>query len=444
MINQLKILIVDDSRTNLALLNHMLRDVECEVIQADSGQEAVDLARNDDFALILLDIQMPGMNGYEAAARIKEHERSRHVPIIFITAIFQDEENVRQGYETGAVDYLFRPVDMDILISKVRAFLEMHRQKILLTQEVEQRRLTEAALRVAEGKYRSIFERAIEGIFQCTWEGELLEANPAMLRILGYDRMEEVLGRPGFRDRVMPEEAERRLYRELLAHSGAVTGFEFRLQRRNGEVVWCSESSRVIRNDLGDEFIEGVLEDITERKNVELELKKLATRDSLTGIANRHRFFDRLEHALAVAKRYETKVAVLFVDLDNFKQVNDTYGHQTGDDLLCQVAERLQQRTRESDTLARLGGDEFGILLSGITDQQGTLSFTRNLLDMVRQPYEVGGRALNIGATVGISFYPDDGKDTVTLISRADAAMYGAKKKGRADYGTFAEYDTPE
>lgn len=444
MTNQLKILIVDDSRTNLALLNHMLRDVECEVIQADSGQEAVDLARNDDFALILLDIQMPGMNGYEAAARIKEHERSRHVPIIFITAIFQDEENVRQGYETGAVDYLFRPVDMDILISKVRAFLEMHRQKILLTQEVEQRRLTEAALRVAEGKYRSIFERAIEGIFQCTWEGELLEANPAMLRILGYDRMEEVLGRPGFRDRVMPEEAERRLYRELLAHSGAMTGFEFRLQRRNGEIVWCSESSRVIRNDSGDEFIEGVLEDITERKNVELELKKLATRDSLTGIANRHRFFDRLEHALAVAKRYETKVAVLFVDLDNFKQVNDTYGHQTGDDLLCQVAERLQQRTRESDTLARLGGDEFGILLSGITDQQGTLSFTRNLLDMVRQPYEVGGRALNIGATVGISFYPDDGKDTVTLISRADAAMYGAKKKGRADYGTFAEYDTPE
>lgn len=445
MTDQLKILIVDDSRTNLALLNHMLRDVECEVIQADSGQEAVDLARNDDFALILLDIQMPGMNGYEAAARIKEHERSRHVPIIFITAIFQDEENVRQGYETGAVDYLFRPVDMDILISKVRAFLEMHRQKVLLTQEVEQRRLTEAALRVAEEKYRSIFERAIEGIFQCTLEGELLEVNPAMLRILGYDRTEEVVGRPGFRDRVMPEEPERRLYRELLTHSGAVTGFEFRLQRRNGEVVWCSESSRVIRrNDSGDEFIEGVLEDITERKNVELELKRLATRDSLTGIANRHRFFDRLEHALAMAKRYETKVAVLFVDLDNFKLVNDTYGHQTGDDLLCQVAERLQLRTRESDTLARLGGDEFGILLSGVTDQQGTLNFTRNLLDMVRQPYEVGGRTLNIGATVGISFYPEDGKDTVTLISRADAAMYGAKKKGRVDYGTFGEYDTPE
>ncbi|MGE4421105.1 MAG: diguanylate cyclase [Pseudodesulfovibrio sp.] len=439
-----KILIVDDSRTNLALLNHMLRDVDCKVVQADSGLEAVDMARNDDFALILLDIQMPGMNGYEAASKIKEHERSRNVPIIFITAIYQDEENVRQGYETGAVDYLFRPVDVDILISKVKAFLQMNRQKVLLEQEIEQRRRTETALRVAEEKYRSIFERAIEGIFQCTPEGEFLEANPAMLRILGYDRMQDVVGRPAFRDRFMPEESERLMYRELMERNGAVTGFEFRLQRRDGEVVWCSESSRVVRPGNGDDFIEGVLEDITERKNVELELKRLATQDSLTGIANRHRFFDRLEHALAVAKRYGTKVAVLFVDLDDFKRVNDTHGHQTGDELLRQVAERLQQRTRESDTLARLGGDEFGILLPGISDQEGTLSFTRNLLDVVRQPYDVGGLELVIGATIGISFYPDDGKDTVTLISRADAAMYGAKKKGRADYGTFAEYDSPE
>ncbi|HKI82429.1 MAG TPA: diguanylate cyclase [Pseudodesulfovibrio sp.] len=438
-----KILIVDDSRTNLALLHHMLRDVECKVVQADSGLEAVDMARNDDFALILLDIQMPGMNGYEAAAKLKEHERSKSVPIIFITAIFQDEENVRQGYETGAVDYLFRPVDVDILISKVKAFLQMHRQKVLLEQEVEQHRRTEVALREAEEKYRSIFERAIEGVFQCTPEGEFLEANPAMLGILGYDRMEDVVGRPAFRDRFMPEESERQRYYELMQLYGAVTGFEFHLQRRNGEVVWCSESSRMVRPGNGEDFIEGVLEDITERKNVELELKRLATLDSLTGIANRHRFFDRLEHALALAKRYGTKVAVLFVDLDEFKRVNDTHGHQTGDELLRQVAERLQQRTRESDTLARLGGDEFGILLPGITDQAGTLSFTRNLLEVVRQPYEVGGRELVIGATIGISFYPDDGKDTVTLISRADAAMYGAKKKGRADYGTFAEYDSP-
>jgi len=436
-----KILIVDDSPTNLALLGHMLRDVDCRVVPAADGAEAVELARNDDFALILLDIQMPGMNGYETAARIKEHERSRHVPIIFITAIFQDDENVRQGYETGAVDYLLRPVDGEILLSKVKAFLEMHRRKVLLEREVEQRRKTEAALIVAEEKYRAIFERAIEGIFQSDSNGEFLEVNPAMLRILGYERMEEVVGRPGFRNLFMADEGERSVYRELLERKGAVSGFEFRLRRRDGKVVWCSESSRLVRTANG-EFVEGVLEDVTERKKVELELKRLATRDSLTGVANRHRFFDRLEHTLAVAKRYGTRAAVLFVDLDAFKSVNDTYGHQTGDDLLRKVAERLQGRTRESDTLARLGGDEFGILLSGVTDQEGVLSFTRSLLDVVQRPYEIDGRTLTIGATIGISFYPDDGKDTVTLISRADAAMYGAKKKRSTDYGTFAEYDS--
>ncbi|WP_272700128.1 GGDEF domain-containing response regulator [Desulfovibrio sp. Fe33] len=436
-----KILIVDDSRTNLALLGHMLRDVDCRVIAAESGGEAVELARDNDFALILLDIQMPGMDGYEAASKIKEHERSRHVPIIFITAIFQDDDNVRQGYETGAVDYLLRPVDGNILLSKVKAFLEMHRRKVLLEREVEQRRKTEAALIVAEEKYRSIFERAIEGIFQSGANGEFLEVNPAMLRILGYERVEDVVGRPGFRELFMADESEQSVYQDLLHRQGAVSGFEFRLRRRDGEVVWCSESSRLIRTAEG-EFVEGVLEDVTERKMVELELKRLATRDSLTGVANRYRFFDRMEHTLAVAKRYGTRAAVLFVDLDAFKSVNDTYGHQTGDDLLRMVAERLQRRTRESDTLARLGGDEFGILLSGITDQEGVFNFTRSLLDVVRRPYDIDGRTLTIGATVGISFYPEDGKDTVTLISRVDAAMYGAKKKRCADFGTFAEYDS--
>lgn len=434
-----KVLVVDDSQTNLALLNHMLRDVECRVVQAESGAEAVERARTDDFAVILLDIQMPGMNGYEAAARIKEHERSRNVPIIFITAIYQDEENVHQGYETGAVDYLFRPVDPDILASKVRAFLQMHRQKMLLEGEVEQRRRTETALRVAEEKYRSIFERAIEGIFQCSLDGEYLEANPAMLHILGYEKMDEVVRVPGFRDVHMPEEHHRRLYSELLARDGAVTNFEFRLRRRDGKIIWCSESSRLVRGGDGPDFVEGVLEDITKRKNTELELKRLATEDSLTGVANRHRFFDRLEHALALAKRYEKTMAVLFVDLNNFKQVNDTYGHRAGDELLCMVAGRLQQRTRESDTLARLGGDEFGILLSDVRDREGAFSVTRNLLEAVGEPYHVRGRELTIGATIGISFYPEDGKDSVTLISRADAAMYGAKRQGKIDYGTFED-----
>ena len=434
-----KVLVVDDSKTNLALLRHMLSDIECEVITVESGVEAIRLVGNEDFALILLDIQMPEMNGYEVAARIKEIDRGRHVPIIFITAIFQDDDNVHQGYQTGAIDYLFRPVDVHILTSKVRAFLQMHLQKVQLEQEVERHKKTGAALSKAEEKYRSIFERAVEGIYQSTLDGEYLEVNPAMLRILGYGSVDDLVGKPGMWAMIMADNDERQAYEEILERDGSVLNFEFHGRRRDGDVIWCSMNAKVVDQENGPSFVEGVLEDITERKNIELELKRLAMVDSLTGIANRHRFFDRLDHALAVAKRYGEILAVLFIDLNEFKQVNDTYGHQAGDSLLREVAERVQARTRQSDTLARIGGDEFGLLLTGIQNPEGAVAVTQSLLDVIKEPFTIQDDEVAISATIGISFFPDDGKDPLTLISRADAAMYGAKSKCKAQFGTFAE-----
>jgi len=434
-----KVLAVDDSKTNLALLKHMLSDVGCEVVTAEGGREAIGLVGAADFALILLDIQMPEMNGYEVAARIKEIERGRHVPIIFITAIFQDDDNVRQGYDTGAIDYLFRPVDVHMLTSKVKAFLQMHKQKVLLEEEIERHKRTEAALSKAEEKYRSIFERAVEGIFQSTMDGDFLEVNPAMLRILGYDSADDLVGRPRMRSAIMADNEERQAYEEILGRDGSVLNFEYHGQRRDGQIIWCSINARVVTQPDGTRFIEGVLEDITERKNIELELKRLAMVDSLTSIANRHRFFDRLEHALAVAKRYDETLAVLFIDLNEFKQVNDTYGHQAGDILLREVADRLQARTRESDTLARIGGDEFGLLLTGLQERDGAIAVTQSLLQVMQEPFTIQGDAVPVSATIGISFYPEDGKDPVTLISRADAAMYGAKNTCKAQFGTFAD-----
>ena len=312
-----------------------------------------------------------------------------------------------RGYETGAIDYLFRPVDVNILTSKVKAFLQMHRQKFLLEQEVEQRKKTEAALRIAEEKYHSIFERAVEGIFQCSVEGEFLEVNPTMLRILGFDSADEVVGRPGMRSAVMADDSERELYEEVLIRNGSMSNFEYRLQRKSGEVIWCSESSRMVQSDTGGSFIEGVLEDITERKRAELELKRLATVDSLTGIANRHRFFDRLEHALAVAKRYDNQVAVLFVDLNDFKRINDTHGHQTGDELLCMVADRLQQRTPRVRYPGPVGRGRIRHISDGYPGKrESALAVTRDLLEVVKRPYAIQGHDLTIGATIGISFLP--------------------------------------
>lgn len=424
----MKVLIVDDSQTNLVLLDHLLAMEECEVVQASTGMEAIELVKSNDFALILLDIQMPEMNGYETALAIKSLDRGRHVPIIFITAIFQDQENVNQGYASGAVDYLFRPVDVQALKSKVSIFLELHHQKKLLEREVEEHRRTSERLRRAEEKYRSIFERAVEGIFQSTVEGGILEANAALVKLFGYSSVEELIEMGNAAASIMFDRQQRKLYLENIRRDGLVTNYEYQALKKDGRIIWCSESSRLVRDEDGRETIIGVIEDVTARKKQEKELKVLATMDSLTRIPNRHVFFDRLQHAINSAKRYGTNFAVLFVDLDNFKKVNDSSGHQTGDVVLRLVAERIQKRIRAADTLARIGGDEFGVLLERLEDPQNAVQVAEGLVEIVSRPYVIEGTEFNIGATVGISLFPKDGDDPVTLLTRADQAMYSCKR----------------
>jgi diguanylate cyclase (GGDEF)-like protein/PAS domain S-box-containing protein len=378
------------------------------------------------------------MDGYETALAIKEVDRDRHVPIIFITAIFQDQENVNQGYASGAVDYLFRPVDVQALKSKVNIFLELHRQKKLLEKEIEEHRRTEEKLRRAEEKYRSIFERAVEGIFRSTVDGRFLEANPALVKLLGYESLDELLSVENRADSIIVDRQQRRLYLENIRRDGVVTNYEFQAMRRNGQIIWCSESSRLVRDEDGNETIVGVVEDVTARKKEEKELQVLATMDSLTRIPNRHVFFDRLEHAINSAQRYDTRLAVLFVDLDDFKSINDSNGHQTGDVVLRLVAERIQKRIRAADTLARIGGDEFGILLERLEDSAHAGDVAAGLIEIVSRPYIIAGREFHVGATVGISVYPEDGDDPATLLGKADEAMYGCKRR-ECPYGFYGE-----
>lgn len=439
-----KVLIVDDSETNLALLEHTLAALDCDIVQADSGAKAVELVRNNDFALVLLDIQMPEMNGYETASRIKGLDRGKHVPIIFITAIFQDEEYVRQGYETGAVDYLFRPVNLNMLKGKVQVFLGMHRQKIALEEELERRSQSQEATSKDEEKYRSLFERAVEGIFRADLEGRITEANPAMARLLGYDDAEDLLTLENMHRAVMVDCEACEEYLDTLRRDGFMVDFEFRARRKDGEIIWCSESSRLVARKDGAESVEGVLKDITAQKNVEMELQYRASVDPLTQIANRQLFFDRTEKALANARRHGLMAAILFIDLNEFKAVNDTYGHQAGDELLKEVAKRLGRRTREADTLGRLGGDEFGVLLTTVDGETAVRGVAESLLDVLDEPFVLAGETVSVGATVGSSLFPKDGEDGKTLVSRADAAMYNAKRRNDVRYISFRECENPQ
>lgn len=439
MPDMLKILIVDDLQVNLVLMEHLLKSADREIYTADNGAEAVDLFSRHDFSLVILDIQMPDMDGYQIARAIKELDDGRDIPIIFITAIFQDQEYVKKGYAVGAVDYLFRPIDAHLLRSKVAVFLELYSQRLQLEHEIAERKKTAEALKLAESRYRNIFKRAVEGIFRSKMDGTIVEANPAYVDILGYSSAEEMGAMPGLASEIMVRDGERERYLSEMETEGFVSHYEYQARRRSGDVIWLCESSRLINSDDGDgQFIEGVLLDVTERKKCEQDLQYKANYDGLTDIPNRHLFFDRLDNCLASARRYGDSLAVLFLDLDEFKAVNDTYGHQAGDKVLAEVARRLKKRVRSSDTLARIGGDEFGILLPKIDTPDSAAGVAEDLLKALEEPIMVEGNEFSVHATIGLSLFPEDSEDSVGLVSRADTAMYSAKKKGVGKYAFYS------
>ncbi|MBU1248970.1 MAG: sensor domain-containing diguanylate cyclase, partial [Proteobacteria bacterium] len=329
--------------------------------------------------------------------------------------------------------YLFRPVDPLMLRAKVKVFMDLHRQRLRLEHEIAQRTRIAEALSKAEERYRSFFEKAVEGIFQSSLDGTVLDVNPALVRIMGFKAPGDLVGKPGIVQKLMVSPEDRAHYVEQLKNEGYISNWEYQVRRDDGEIIWLSESSRLVYID-GKEVIEGVVEDVTERKCSEELLQRQATLDGLTEIPNRTLFFDRLETALASAHRYGDRVAVLFVDLDNFKTVNDTHGHGAGDEVLRQVAGRFRDRVRASDTLARLGGDEFGVILPAVENEGAVITVVEGLLKAVAKPFEIDQFLVTIGATIGISLFPDHAETADELVRQADMAMYAAKRGGGCPY----------
>lgn len=427
----LNVLIVDDNEINLMVFKKLIEKQNINALTATSGKEAIEIAAKSNLALILLDVQLPVMDGFTIAGAIKNLENCSHVPIIFVTAISQEEEHVQKGYAAGAVDYLFKPVAPHVLIGKVNVFIELHKQKMQLEHEIQERKKTEVALRRAEEKYRNIFVQAVEGIYRTREDGRFVEVNPAMAELLGYDSPQEVIEQiVDISNQLYHNPRDREKLLELIKANGSVTNFECQFKRKGGEIIWASLSARIYKESKKDIFVEGIMQDITERKMCELDLQHKATYDVLTGIPNRFLFFDRLNHAVAQAERYGWSGAVLFIDLDGFKPVNDNHGHSTGDRLLRAVAQRIAQRVRSSDTFARLGGDEFAVILTRISDMGDARMVADTILESIIDPYNFDDLELVIGASIGISVYPKDGTMSDELVNKADAAMYQAKKQG--------------
>lgn len=300
-------------------------------------------------------------------------------------------------------------------------------------RDVTERKKTEKALRASEERYRLLFERNLAGVYRSTVSGELLDCNESFARILGYNSREELLHRP-ITD-LYPNPSDRETFVFRLDDQKVLSNYENRLKRKDGSLLWVLENSTMIPGDPPDSWIiEGTLVDITDRKNAEQQISYQAYHDALTDLPNRNLFGDRLNQALAHAVRHGEGLAVLFLDLDHFKIINDTLGHSVGDWLLKEVSERLRKSVREVDTVARLGGDEFILLLPGIKNSEDAARVAEKILEVIDQPLHYNENELYITTSIGISLCPGDGMDSETLVRSADNAMYRAKELGRNNY----------
>lgn len=435
-----RILCVDDQPANLVALEALIELPGVALLKAGSGAEALELLlAHDDIALALLDVQMAEMDGYEVAELMRRHRRSRHIPIIFLTAINKDIRHVFQGYESGAVDYLFKPADPGILLAKINVFLEMDRK----TRQLEQTLTEVQALREnTEALMRSVGE----GIVGVGRDGLIGFANPAAADLLGFSR-NELVGRRVADFLEFPEApanqrwTDTMLWRACMSSTVSLHGMAGTLLKAGGERVAAEITASAVRDESGEPSGTAlVFQDVSRRREYEAKLIQLAEYDSLTGLANRHLCLNIMGQATARAARSGDSIGVLFLDLDRFKQVNDTLGHAAGDELLRQAAQRLRTCVREGDTVCRLGGDEFVIIIEGLNAGKHAAAVADKVLRALREPFFVQTTPQFIGASIGIATFPETDGDPHTLLRCADIAMYQAKQRGRNNFQFFTAH----
>lgn len=413
------ILLVDDTPANLHLLVAALKD-DYRIKTAVNGPSALELAAKEDQPdLILLDMMMPGMSGIEVLQVLKRQPDTASIPVIFVTADTSEQSQL-DSLELGADDYLTKPVIPPILRARIRNLLE--------------RKRVERELRLAS----HVFNYGGEAIMISDRDNRIIDVNASFSRLTGYS-VDEVRGqnpRLLSSGRTSPDEY-RAMWQSLCTHD--FWQGELWDRRKDGAVYPKLLTVSVVRNPKGEvDFYIGSFTDISRQKAAEAEMQHIAYHDHLTGLPNRMYVQVALEQALVMAGRERSEVAVMFLDLDRFKSINDTFGHAVGDGLLIQVGGRLKECVRESDLVARLGGDEFVIVMSNHVNRNGIATVAQKILNSLSAPYQVGEHSLQSSPSIGISFFPQDANTVEELMKHADMAMYQVKQSGRGQFRFYA------
>ena len=431
------ILVVEDSRMIRMLSRDALEDVGLSVIEAGDGRTGLNLFLEQSPDLVLLDVNMPELDGFAVCEAIRSETKGANVPIVMMTAS-DDLESIKRAYEAGATDFAAKPVNWAILSHRVRYMLRMSQALNDLARN--ERRLADAQ-RAAKLGYWELNLRS--GHVECSEEVRRLYG---FAPEAGSDTYQAFLARIHCNDRPLVLEAGQRSVTEQEPFS-----IDHRVVLADDEQRCIHLQAQPVLDESGHPFeLSGTAQDITDRKRDEAEIRFLAYHDNLTGLGNRRLFTAHLRQALAQARRDKGIVAVLFVDLDHFKRVNDTLGHSAGDLFLKALGERLKRCVRETDcvsrglrddahvNVSRFGGDEFIIALSSITEASEAAQVATRILTALSDPVIIDDQPVVVRASIGIAIAPNDGDDVEVLIQNADAAMYQCKNQGR---GTFQFYE---
>ncbi|MYM84759.1 EAL domain-containing protein [Duganella sp. FT50W] len=447
-----EVLIVEDTPASLKLLSDLLTEAGYYVRQAPNGELALWTAQSRPPELILLDIRMPGIDGFEVCRRLKATPALCQVPVIFLSAQHDTDDKVR-GFALGAVDFIAKPFQTEEILARTDAHVRLGRaQKALaderalleqrvaertaeLAKEVEQRRANEEFLRLAS----KVFEATQDAIVVTDRTGRIVATNPAFTQISGYSAAEVLAQSIGMLHAGAHDASALDAMLQSVMKTGHWSG-EIMARRKNGDIYPGLLSASVVRDESGHVMNHvAVFMDITERKAEQHLIDFLSNHDALTGLPNRLLARQRFAQTLSAASREGRCVAVMCLDLDRFKSINDSYGHDMGDKALQVVSRYLSETVREGDTVTRQGGDEFQIIVADDPQLSATMALAQNILAGLRKELMIDGRQITVTSSIGIAVSLSDGDSFDELVRNADTALFRAKEIGRDNYAIFTE-----
>ncbi|MEE8243871.1 MAG: EAL domain-containing protein [Pseudomonadales bacterium] len=439
-----QILLVDDKPELLSSLHQLVTLYGYEADKALGGTEAMEFLKQKRFDVVLLDLIMPGISGHDILDFVSREKLACKVIVVSGDASFS---GVKHALHCGAFDFVKKPYEPGELISTMETAL---RQCQLESQNL----LMEEQLQESESLHRFIVNSSPDLVYMLDRNGCFTFINDRIDTLLGYTK-DELIGKH-YSELVDDDHLEQasHTFNERRTGERAAHNVEMRLKSRltrrgsrfsHSQNIWVELTAEGIYSDpkerTRDKFVGtyGTARDISERKEHEQQINFQAYHDLLTHLPNRALLKDRLNLGIAQARRNKRKLAVMFLDLDRFKLVNDTLGHSMGDRLLKAVANRLQSCLRRGDTLSRFGGDEFTLLLPEVRTRDDVVVIASKILDRLNSPFVIDGHELFVGASIGIAMYPEAGDTGETLIQNADIAMYHIKGRGKNGYQFFSE-----